>query len=77
MRAEDLFNVPEDKQSKKTGDGEFSPIVTEEDVGGGSKAGDIAAKALDLPFNLSHSPQTTDNMPVTQISAKVAEDDDD
>ena len=56
MRAEDLFDVPLDKQSKKTADGEFSPILTDEDIGGGSKAGDIAARALDLPISTSHSP---------------------
>ena len=57
MRAEDLFDVPVDKQSKKTGDGEFSPIVTEEEENAeANKTGDIAARALDLPFNISHSP---------------------
>ena len=30
-RAEDLFNVPLDNQSKNTADGEFSPQATDED----------------------------------------------
>ena len=60
-RAEDLFDVPVDKESKKTADAEFSPQVTEEDVGGETKAGEIAARALDLPISTSHSPQTQEN----------------
>ena len=67
QRAEDLFNVPLDNQSKNTADGDFSPQVTEEEIGGGNsfKAGEIAAKALDLPISRSHSPQTADNLPMT------------
>lgn len=58
-RAEDIFfNVNNDKDSKKTADGEFSPHVTDDEAGGanGFKPGEIAAKALDLPISTSHSP---------------------
>ena len=66
-RAEDLFDVPVDKGSKKTADAEFSPQVTDEDIGGDTKAGEIAARALDLPISTSHSPQTADNVPVANV----------
>mmetsp|Transcript_4614 Transcript_4614/g.5684 ORF Transcript_4614/g.5684 Transcript_4614/m.5684 type:complete len:85 (+) Transcript_4614:22-276(+) len=70
-RAEDLFNAPLDNQSKNTADGEFSPHVSDQDMeGSGFKAGEIAARALDLPISTSHSPKTADNMPITQMSAK-------
>lgn len=70
-----IFNAPLDNQSKKTADGEFSPPASDEDGGaGGFKAGEIAAKALDLPISTSHSPKTADNMaPVAaQMGAKPA-----
>ena len=69
-RAEDLFDVPLDKQSKNTADGEFSPAMTDEDGASGFKAGEIAAKALDLPISTSHSPQTAEKIPVAHMSAK-------
>ena len=64
--------MPLDNQSKNTADGEFSPQATDEDGGTGSgfKAGEIAARALDLPISTSHSPQTTDNAPVPIMSGK-------
>ena len=64
--------MPLDKQSKKTADGEFCSGMTDEDGTSGFKAGEIAAKALDLPISTSHSPQTTDNIPATHLNAKAA-----
>ena len=53
MRAEDLFDAPVDKKSNSTGaEIDFSS----EGNGAGSKAGEIAAKALDMPISTSHSP---------------------
>lgn len=46
--------------------------MTDEDGTSGFKAGEIAAKALDLPISTSHSPQTTDNIPATHLNAKAA-----
>ena len=55
-KAEDLFDVPIDKQSKKTADGDFSPMMTDEDDGGFSRANEVASKALDFPISAGHSP---------------------
>ena len=60
--------MPADKQSKKTADGEMSPEITEEEYG--FKADFSAAKALDLPISTSHSPQTAEKIPGTQVSCK-------
>ena len=68
--------MPEDKQSKKTADGDFS---NNQSSGNGENSplnanqkGDIASKALDLPISTSHSPQTDNN---NQISGDNREGD--
>ena len=46
----------------------MSPEITEEEYG--FKADFSAAKALDLPISTSHSPQTAEKIPGTQVSCK-------
>ena len=54
--AEELFEVPADKQDKNTADGLSLELSNPE--GYNPNGGEIAAKALDFPTPTSHSPQT-------------------